>query len=70
MDKIIENVYNNFYGSIKDTYNDAKKKIHQSNMMMLKIGLLKIILEKQILEVIIVSLQVNLKRSSKSIYVF
>jgi hypothetical protein len=26
MDKIIENVYNNFYGSIKDTYNDAKKK--------------------------------------------
>ena len=26
MDKIIENVYNNSYGSIKDTYNDAKKK--------------------------------------------
>ena len=25
MDKIIENVYNNFYGSIKDTYNDARK---------------------------------------------
>lgn len=26
MDKIIENVNNNFYGSIKDTYNDARKK--------------------------------------------
>ena len=25
MDKIIENVYNNFYGSIKDTFNDARK---------------------------------------------
>ena len=26
MDKIIENVYNNFYGGIKDTYNDVRKK--------------------------------------------
>ena len=26
MDKIIENVYYNFYGSIKDTYIDARKK--------------------------------------------
>ena len=25
MDKIIENVYNNFYGSIKDTFNDVRK---------------------------------------------
>ena len=25
MEKIIENVYNNFYGSIKDTLNDARK---------------------------------------------
>lgn len=25
MDKIIEKVYNDFYGSIKDTYNDARK---------------------------------------------
>ena len=30
MDKIIANVYDNLYGSIKDTYNDAKKKEHNN----------------------------------------